>query len=557
MKLTGEDIFKLVAEGMSLRTIAQDTNSGRRSLTKKLHDYCEATGQEKPYTPTSEQKGYRRSGKKQSRARKAAPKPAPVPIEIPSKVQLKHEGKRRYVITSAHNNTPIHEGFFNSLLAYCKAKNAQLCVIPLLYRNPSLFVSAQQAVEWPDQIIPYSLHNDIEINDNWMIAGRLHIQATAARPLQGMQGYSKNRSAIIGHARIAWETRPTPPGSPAICQITTGSISLPQYSDTKLGQLSEFHHAQGALLIETDGERTFVRHLRPGGWDGAFYDFDDYYSPTNHAFNLSSLGASSIDAVVFGDLHQWFSPEQNLILDFCRRYKPLQTFLHDPIDAFSISPHHEHDPLMRAAKSSLGLNNLEAEVKSLIKFHEDLAKALDKGEIVYVASNHTDQIMRWMKGRNWQQMDKNTSIHRFILNQYMDAMENTQQAEMYVRTGELPSVLELLMRKYGATLENTRFPSINDSIQVHGVECGQHGHIGTNGTKGTPASFRNAQTKITIGHMHTPGIYDGVHVVGTSSALKMNYNNGLSSWMNVHEMIYSNGKRVLFNTVNGQYRLED
>jgi hypothetical protein len=478
-----------------------------------------------------------------------------VPIVFPSNQKIETGGIRRYVITSMHNNTPLHQDGFRSLKLAAEHIGAQLCIIPLLYKNPTLFNAAESlSVSWPAEALPFTIYDNITINEEWLIAGKLHIQATAARPLQGMQGFSKNRSCVVGHARLAWETRPTPPGRPAIRQITTGSISNPQYSDTKLGQLSEFHHTLGALLIETDGERTFVRHLRPSTSTGEFYDFEHKFGPSGY------LGTddSPLPAVVFGDLHEWFSIEKYLIWDFGRRYKPLQTFIHDAMDSFSISHHHEKDPLMRAAKRTLKMDRLEDELNSLGKFHTELSEAIGPaGQIVYVSSNHTeDHLLHWLRTKDWRQIDGNTTIHRYVLNAYMDHLENPAHAEEYVSTGRLPSILSLLMQRQGVDLSNASFPSVNDSVMVADIECGQHGHRGPNGTRGSMGGFQRSQCKMIVGHSHTPGMQDGIYAVGTSGGLKMNYNDGLSGWDVVHATVDQLGKRRLFNTVAGNYRLE-
>lgn len=530
---TGKELYDLVIKLGSCHKVADYCNCNVNTVIKHLKRYCKANNLTEPGGSLNK-----------------------VPISFPNQLELKTDGIQRFIITSMHNNTPLHAGAFQSLHRMAEHLGAQFCIIPLLYKNPSLFTSAQAIdVEWPAEALQYTVYDNIVVNKDWLIAGKLHIQATAARPLQGMQGFSKERSCVVGHSRLAWETRPTPPGHPSIRQITTGSISEPQYSDTKLGQLSEFHHTLGALLLETDGTRTFVRHLRPSVTTGEFYDFEHHYSPSG--YQGESQGA--IDAVVFGDLHEWFSEEKTLILDFARRYKPLHTVIHDPIDSFSISPHHEKDPLMRVAKLTLGMGNLEREVGSLCEFHTELRNALplQDSKIHYVASNHTDHILQWLKARDWQKIDPNSKVHRFLLNTYMEYLEDKTNALEYANTGNLPSILEVLMDRAGIQDGNTFYPSVNDSLMIHTIECGQHGHKGANGSKGTPNSFRQSQYKMIVGHMHTPGMYDGVYVVGTSGGLKMNYNDGLSSWDTVHATIDRFGKRRLFNTVAGKYRLEE
>lgn len=534
-KTTGAtaEIYRLITvEGKSLGEAARILKMDRKNATNNLKKYCK--NHDLPYPV-------------ENTAGDAKPKK----VSYPNQNQLNTGGVQRYVVTSMHCNTALNEQVFESFKRYAEHVGAQLCIIPLVYRNPNLFNSGDGDYWWPEEAMPYTIYGNIVINDEWMIAGKLHVQATAARPLQGMQGFSKERSCVIGHARIAWETRPTPPGRPPIRQITTGSISIPQYSDTKLGQLADFHHTQGALLIETDGERTFVRHLRPSTSTGEFYDFEHHYGPEGYM----GRDSDAITAAVFGDLHEWFSDEKYLVEKFCQEQQPAKIFMHDALDSFSISPHDEHNPLIRVAKKTLGMDKLDEEIASLVRWHNKLQAVYD-GEIIYVESNHPeDHIKRWMTARNWQQIDSNSKIHRYLLNAFMDYLEKPENADRYVRTGELPSVLWLLMDRAGANLNLTWFPSIDESFLVYDIECGQHGHKGPNGARGTPGAFRSSQYKLIIGHIHTPGIYDGVYVVG-AGIKRAHYAHGLSGWDTVHATIDKLKKRRLFNTVDGAYRLE-
>src|SRR5580692_8980381 len=54
-----------------------------------------------------------------------------------------------FVVTSAQNATPLHAGFWNSLLQYCKFRDAELMVIPIRYKNAtSRWTESQANAEW-------------------------------------------------------------------------------------------------------------------------------------------------------------------------------------------------------------------------------------------------------------------------------------------------------------------------------------------------------------------------------------------------------------------------
>ena len=49
-------------------------------------------------------------------------------------------------------------------------------------------------------------------------------------------------------------------------------------------------------------------------------------------------------------------------------------------------------------------------------------------------------------------------------------------------------------------------------------------------------------TKIVVGHYHSPGRKDGALAVGTSTKLRVGYNNGPSSWLQTHVIIHNDGR---------------
>jgi hypothetical protein len=86
-----------------------------------------------------------------------------------------------------------------------------------------------------------------------------------------------------------------------------------------------------------------------------------------------------------------------------------------------------------------------------------------------------------------------------------------------------------------------------------GWELGQHGDIGSNGSRGSLLQFRKLNTKIVVGHYHTPGRKDGAIAVGTSTSLRVGYNLGPSTWLQSHVIIHNDGRAQHVNFINGEY----
>jgi hypothetical protein len=107
-------------------------------------------------------------------------------------------------------------------------------------------------------------------------------------------------------------------------------------------------------------------------------------------------------------------------------------------------------------------------------------------------------------------------------------------------------------------LINKKFPKFitlgrRASYRVNNWELGQHGDIGSNGSRGSLLQFRRLNTKIIVGHYHSPGRKDGALAVGTSTNLRVGYNLGPSSWLQSHVIIHKDGKAQHINFINGEF----
>ena len=87
------------------------------------------------------------------------------------------------------------------------------------------------------------------------------------------------------------------------------------------------------------------------------------------------------------------------------------------------------------------------------------------------------------------------------------------------------------------------------------VELGAHGDKGANGARGSLHAMENAYGNSVSGHSHSPEILRGAWQVGTCSYLKLEYNQGPSSWLHSSCLLYPNGARQLINVIGGQWRL--
>jgi hypothetical protein len=73
--------------------------------------------------------------------------------------------------------------------------------------------------------------------------------------------------------------------------------------------------------------------------------------------------------------------------------------------------------------------------------------------------------------------------------------------------------------------------------------------MGSNGSRGSLLQFRKLNTKIVVGHYHSPGRKDGALAVGTTTKLRVGYNNGPSSWLQSHVIIHKDGRAQHINFI--------
>jgi hypothetical protein len=223
------------------------------------------------------------------------------------------------------------------------------------------------------------------------------------------------------------------------------------------------------------------------------------------------------------------------------KVKPEHVVLHDVFDGDSISHHQMKDPFIQYGKEMTGTNDLEKEVNEMMVGLEPFEKFKN---VVIVRSNHDDFLDRWLKNEDWKKQPtyKNSRLYM----KYSDILLEQYGRDPYSVKGVIP------------TLINDKFPKFKTlgraaSYKVKGWELGQHGDIGSNGSRGSLLQFRKLNTKIVVGHYHSPGRKDGAIAVGTTTRLRVGYNQGPSSWLQSHVIIHNDGRAQHLNFIDGEF----
>ena len=458
---------------------------------------------------------------------------------------------RRFIFTSAQDDTEVHEGFLTNLRAYADHMECPIHCAGFTY-NKRLFEnhSVANGVYHPS-VAKYMVHQQMDIGDNLVFCGNMNTLPTAVSPLSGFETYTRGKWGIFPHAKVQLSSVPTMKHAPAKQIMTTGAVTLPNYVQKRAGIRAHFHHVIGAVLVEIDNQgRHFCRHLIAED-DGSFQDLTSYVK------NGVVVDGHTVEAINWGDIHfedmdpQVAAGAFRVILDDHDKLptasmldvlRPKYQFFHDITDFKARNHHNMNDPhhlFKTFARDESSVSMMFQEIGTFL----DLTWR-DFCQSVVVESNHDKAALRWLKEADWKRDPTNA---KFYLAANLAALTAIENHESF-------SVLEWAVR--GLVDPDALFLREDDSFTICDgeIECGMHGHLGANGAKGTPRQFTKMGPKANTGHTHSPSIIDGIYTAGTSSKLDMGYNKGLSSWSHSHIVTYPNGKRTIVTMQDGQFR---
>lgn len=456
---------------------------------------------------------------------------------------------RRVIVTAAQNATPVHGKFLKAIETACNYLNAEPLVVPLRYKNPtSRWTESQDNEEvWADEVQPYLCNQRKRLNRHLVLLADVKTQPTAVSPLSGFEAITEGESGILAHTKLQLRCVPTPQSRYPKLLTTTGAVTVPNYTDSKAGKLGEFHHCLGAALVEIDGKKFHLRQINADKVTGEFYDLDKAYHPEHGVTN-----AGPALALVMGDTHVDFIDKRVKQATFGAQgivatLKPQYLVWHDLLDGYAVNPHRANDPFTGIAKRQGDAQFIEQEVRRAAAF---VQKHTPTGRrSVIVPSNHNDFLRRWVLNTDWRGDPDNA---KFYLETALAMAKGTKLTE---RGAEYPDPFVYWMEVLCLGRPNIRCLNTDESLMLARVEIGMHGDRGPNGSRGSIRNLRRIGVKSIIGHSHTPGIDEGCYQTGTSTPLRLEYNQGASSWLNTHCVLYANGKRSLINIIDGDWRI--
>jgi hypothetical protein len=301
--------------------------------------------------------------------------------------------------------------------------------------------------------------------------------------------------------------------------------------------IANHDHVMGAIIVEVlDDNRYHFRQIQADG-DGSFVDLGDFYQQGK----VSKLYA---EGFTLGD---WHSGETDPTArrawrEVCELVRPKKLFIHDGFNGLSINHHERHRQIRRSKLSSQGLLNLENELRTYASDLDDLASWPHVQEVLAVKSNHDVFLDNWLEEGCWTDDPEN---YRLAL-KLADAMAEGKNP--------LQFACERLSMK---NINKVRWLKMDEDYFISGIQCGAHGHKGPKGSRGNIKGMEKAYGRSNTGHAHGPEILRGAWQCGTSSYLKLDYNQGPSDWVHASILTYPNGMRQMINSFDGEWRLRE
>ena len=484
----------------------------------------------------------------------------------------------RYLLTAAQNNTHAHSAGLKNLESYCAWLNklkgrpndkCELIVGSFTYAidaygakavKRGTYQGAMGKLWYSPELVKYLKDESIQLAPGLIWCGELNILPTATNPLTRMDDYNGRASNIVPHVRHAMESVASLADEATKFNYSTGTITLRNYIQKRAGQLADRSHHYGALIVEVDSDSNwYVRQISIGE-HGEIYDIgpSGYRGVKIEEGKVQAIIATAppaktfLEAISWGDIHaaemdlavRVLGWEDGGMLD---QLAPRNQFWHD-VFSMRARGHHELKNFHRTySKFVTGEGNVEDEMNITADFMKEGAR--DWCGTFVVRSNHDRHLDRWLNEAKPERDPMNAKYFNELQYQVLNAMDNGDRDF---------NVLEWALRKCGIP-KNIRFLGEDESFVIckktpgGGVECGLHGDLGPNGSRGSTQSLMRLGRAANKAHDHTATIRGPVYSAGACS-LSFPYMKGPNSHSVSHVNTFVNGSRQIVTFWQGKFR---
>ena len=461
---------------------------------------------------------------------------------------------KRLVVTTAVTGCSVHKPSYEAVKKYCEINDALLLI--LIASDPAHSMDHGEKNQPKsakfgtiDKLLAneYIVLKDTAINNNL----RIDTLKTSAKMIDPVTGVARlgqrNGSLIIASPKQRMKAVPVSNFKLPHVIMTTGAITVSDYNtenymSERLAKIADHDHQLGAIVVEIEDEEAF--HFRQVQFDneGRFHDIAGCRAVQYGPFGAKDAEA---EAIVLGDWHSGDTDPEvaNAWKELAAIVKPNYIVIHDGFNGQAINHHEEDDRILRAQRSLNNQLSLDAELK-VFASDLDMLSPLARKSLIVVKSNHDEFLKRYLKEGRYVEDAQNHYISLKLALAMFEGLDPLQHA------------IEDIIGLQEST--NVRWLKRAEDFKIARIQLGAHGDKGPNGSKGTLASMENAYGQSITGHSHTAEILRGAWSVGTTSYLKLSYNeDSPSSWMNTSCILWKNGQRQLINSIMGRYILKD
>lgn len=441
----------------------------------------------------------------------------------------------KYIITSVQNNTQPHSSFYG-LEWLAKRCGAELLAMPIHYvRN--LDKQDRKNVSYHKDVKPYLLADDCFLGskNGVRLAVGANIVVTAKQPINSAEQLNAGEAlTVVASPRSQVRSLQRAKNQSERYAMTSKVSTLRHYANDRIASESEKDHWFGGIFVNVQNGSLKIQQIEANELGHVLLD--------GQLFDCSGEGLPvELEAIVLGDIHCEKADVQvwGDTINMVELYAPKQVVMHDLFDMMSRNHHNrESGKFLYEMGNRTVLEDLQDVAQTLA----DIAPLTD--EIFVVASNHNLALDTWLDDNKYNPNKDplNAKLYyllKFALLEMMDNGDESQVLEMAMREIDKQALLDIDMPS------NVTFGSLDQLKMIGGHDCGQHGHIGAGGARGSIKTFKRYSVPNVTGHTHS-GCRDGhALVVGVKGAYDMGYNKGHTRWTRDDAFIYDNGMSYL------------
>lgn len=444
----------------------------------------------------------------------------------------------KYLLTTAQNNTDGDKTMLGALQSYATYNNCRILCAKTTYnlsgfQNPT--DDDKNPIYYDPVIVPFLVEGQIDLGGLHFVA-QANVLPTAKNPLSGFEAITPaGVDCVIPATKIALKCTARLKHQQGKRLFSTGSITKRNYILRKAGAVAASEHNIGALFVDTSVQPAIVRQLELMPNSKGFFDDNKWFTPegviTKEVFPV---------ALQFGDIHAEKMSEENLnkCLNQISHHLPHNIILHDVMDFSSRNHHNIKDCAFMFKNKGRTVEQDVAAVSNVIRAFANIGAY---STVWIVESNHDLAINTWLKNTDFKTDLNNAILYLTCMKALYEHIDETGSSDF--------NMLAFVCRHFGELNNpNIYYHQTDESLEFAGVECGVHGHVGINGSRGSPAQFRTLGVPLNTGHTHTPSIQGGCYTAGVAGELDMGYNIGPSSWQYASILTWPNGQRqIIFN----------